>query len=102
MWRSSLQANASDWHPFGARIEYCMSERVEQPCKLNFSIHLAVIVIVFNVLKLGAIIASTFILRETPLLTIGDAASSFLRDPDLFTADMSLVSQKDVHRLGQT
>ncbi|KAF2476761.1 uncharacterized protein BDR25DRAFT_375874 [Lindgomyces ingoldianus] len=91
-----LQANASDWRPLGARIDHCLSEPAKEHCKLQFSAHLIIIVIVFNILKTAVILLTAFWLKQTPLLTVGDAVSSFLQQPDLSTADMCLVSQKEV------
>ncbi|KAF1840388.1 uncharacterized protein K460DRAFT_410979 [Cucurbitaria berberidis CBS 394.84] len=98
VWLPRLQANASDWKPMGTPIAKCLSEPVTQQCKLNFSIHLAVTVIIFNLLKLVTILTSIFALNDNPMLTIGDAASSFLHEPDTATAAMCLVSQKEIHQ----
>jgi len=94
---SQLKSNPSSWTPFSSTIDYCLSERMEQQCTLNFSIHIGIIVIVCNALKLIVMLCSAMILRHSPLLTIGDAVSSFLQEPDNGTLQMCLRSQKTVH-----
>jgi len=94
---SQLKSKPSSWTPFSSTIDYCLSERMEQRCTLNFSIHLGIIVILCNALKLIIMLCSATILRHNPLLTIGDAMSSFLREPDDGTLHMCLKSQNMVH-----
>jgi len=94
---SQLKSDPSSWTPFSSTIDYCLSERMEQQCTLNFSIHIGIIVIICNALKLIVMLCSAMILRHSPLLTIGDAVSSFLQAPDHGTLQMCLKSQKIVH-----
>jgi hypothetical protein len=93
---SQLKSNPSSWRPFSSTIDYCLSERMEQQCTLNFSVHIGVIVILCNALKLVVMLCSAMILRHNPLLTIGDAVSSFLQEPDNGTRQMCLKSQDSV------
>ncbi|ORY11343.1 hypothetical protein BCR34DRAFT_327939 [Clohesyomyces aquaticus] len=97
---SRLQANTSDWGPFGAKIDHCFSEPTREHCKLQFSSHLMAIVIAFNAVKTLAILWTISRLRQVPLLTLGDAVSSFLQDSDATTKDMCLVSQADITKMG--
>lgn len=93
-----LQANPSTWTPFlGHRVQRCLSKPTDQKCKLNFSVHLAIIVIAFNAVKTLTVLAGIFTLRNDPMLTVGDAVASFLREPDASTYSMCLVSQKEIH-----
>jgi hypothetical protein len=91
-----LQANASQREPWGEPIDYCLGEPAEVKCKLHFSVHLLAIVVAFNLLKCLEILGAAFIVKDRPILTIGDAICSFLERPDLNTAHMGLVSQKDI------
>jgi hypothetical protein len=93
-----LRANVSSWTPITRRpVRQCMSEPAEQQCKLNFSVHLAIIVIVFNMIKALTVLAAAFQLRDDPILTIGDAAASFLATPDPHSLGSCLISQTEIH-----
>lgn len=85
-----IRANASGWAPFGDPSKYCLAQRTEQACAVNFSTELAGIFIAFGALKLIIIAVVAFKLRHAPLLTLGDAVASFLRQPDVHTEDMCL------------
>jgi hypothetical protein len=63
-------------------------------------VHLAVVVILFNAVKTLTILASVFTLRNDPMLTIGDAVASFLREPDALTFKMCLVLQQSIYNVG--
>lgn len=96
-----LQADPAIWTPFlGHQVRKCLSEPTGQKCKLNFSVHLAIIVIIFNAVKTVTVLAGIFTLRNDPMLTVGDAVASFLRHPDASTNNMCLVSQQDIHSAG--
>jgi hypothetical protein len=96
-----LQAEPSLWAPFSARpVRQCFSEPTDRKCKINYSVHLAIVVILFNAMKTLTILASIFTLRNNPMLTIGDAVASFLREPDASTFRMCLVSQQRIHNVG--
>ncbi|EMD91307.1 hypothetical protein COCC4DRAFT_128640 [Bipolaris maydis ATCC 48331] len=93
-----LQEDPSMWAPFaGHRVRSCLSEATGPTCKLSFSVHLMLIVIAFNVVKIAAILTGLFTLRNDPMLTVGDAVASFLREPDTIAHNMCLVSQQDIH-----
>jgi hypothetical protein len=96
-----LQADPTTWTPFGGHsVQKCFSEPTGQKCKLNFSVHLAVIVIVFNLVKMLTVLVGIFTLRNDPILTLGDAVTSFLREPDASTSNMCLVTQQEIHSAG--
>lgn len=97
-----LRADPSIWTPLlGHRVRSCFSEPTGQECKLNFSVHLIIIVIAFNALKIVAILTGIFTLRNDPLLTVGDAVASFLHQPDATAHHMCLVSQRGIHIAGK-
>ncbi|KAF2871414.1 hypothetical protein BDV95DRAFT_606853 [Massariosphaeria phaeospora] len=79
-------------------IDYCLSERPNSHCKLQFSLPIAVLVIVLNALKAAVIFYTVFGVEEDPLLTVGDAVSSFMEKEDMVTRDMCLLTMKDVKR----
>lgn len=85
-----------DWKPFGQRVQYCLAEPVDQECKLQVILPLAWTVVACSAIKF---IILTFVLRlqDEPLLTIGDAVSSFLQRPDNTTKNMCLLSKSKIN-----
>jgi hypothetical protein len=97
-----IQADPSIWAPYlSYPVQSCLSEPTGQKCKLDFSVHLIVIVIVFNVVKILAILGGILVLRNDPMLTLGDAIASFLREPDATADNMCLLSQQEVYVAGK-
>jgi hypothetical protein len=87
--------NPADWRPFGSTVEYCLTEEVEQRCKLQLSPQLAGVVIIFNFIKLAALVYTLSFVKGNPLLTLGDAISSFLRRADHTTRGLCLMGKRD-------
>ena len=75
-------------------IDHCLSEIVEEKCKVQFSLHIIVVVILCNVVKLCSMILILWKYKNPTLVTIGDAVSSFLDDSDITTKGMCLASKK--------
>lgn len=80
----------------GNKVEYCLSEKVDQHCKLNFSVSIAAIVILINAIKVIFIGITAFGMKETPILNMGDAVTSFLSEPDPETKDMCLITKDEI------
>lgn len=97
-----FQTNPDKWDPFGKGIEYCMSEKIEQRCRLKYSVHLVVVVVVIGFLKAAAMLYIALWVHDTPIMTIGDAVSSFLAAPDPATKGMCLLSKSDFTKLGNS
>lgn len=84
-----------NWTPFNGTFQRCVSLKTQEHCKLFFSSFLCWTVTIFNLLK-GVLMLLVAISRgEKPILTIGDAVSSFLQRPDPHTAGMCLKSNVD-------
>lgn len=97
-----LKADPTTWTPFlGLPVKRCLSQPTGQKCTLKFSVHLAIIVIIFNIVKALTVLAGIFELQNDPMLTVGDAVASFLQTPDSSSKNMCLVSQADVHHAKQ-
>lgn len=77
-------------------IERCLSETFDEECRLQFSAGIMSVVIACNALKAVAMVLALFLLPEDPLATIGDAAASFLTDPDPNTEGHCLLSRSDM------
>jgi hypothetical protein len=76
-------------------VNYCLSQRVPDVCRLQFSLPIMLIVIFCNVVKLMCILL-TLMRNESPLIMMGDAISSFLQRPDPMTKGMGPVTIYDL------
>jgi hypothetical protein len=85
----------SSWIIHGYQIEYCLAERVEENCKIHFSVALASIVIVANLVKVILFGLSLWVIRDSPLLNLGDAITSFINRADVHTEGMCMMSRSD-------
>ena len=66
-------------------IQHCLSERVNECCKLQFSLVITIFVIMCNLIKTICIGTIAWKQDPEPLVTLGDAISSFLDRPDVTT-----------------
>lgn len=101
--KQAQEINPANWTAFeGRKPKYCLSETVPQTCTLRFSSSLAWVVIAFNGLKLLLLIGCSLpkgpLDGEQPLLTVGDAISSFLRRNDETTRHLSAMGTSDLGR----
>jgi len=87
---------SGDWKPFGDKVKYCLSQRLREHCKLQFSLHIALLVIILNLLKATVMLILAFSVKERPLMTMGDAVSSFLQQPDSTTENVCLLTMSNV------
>ena len=83
------------------RIQYCLSKRVEEHCKLQFSLVVMIVVIICNLMK--TICMSTIAWKQDPepLVTLGDAIASFLDLPDV-TTEGNCIAEKTWFKQGRT
>ncbi|KAE8162407.1 hypothetical protein BDV40DRAFT_288545 [Aspergillus tamarii] len=88
-----IRAHTDNWIVGGYRVKYCLTERVPGKCKLEYSLPLAIIVIVFNIVKAIVICAVALTMTELPILTTGDAVASFLKSPEARDRDHCLMSK---------
>jgi len=82
-------SSAGAWSVYDYPIEYCLSERVESTCSLSFSENIMYVVVAFNALKVLMMI--WVLLRynaEHILVSVGDAAASFMESQDQTTGLM--------------
>lgn len=89
-------AAKSNWTVGGYRVHSCLSERVPQLCKLQYSLPLTITVIAANLIKAIVLCYVSFSKGDAPLLTTGDAVASFLHKHDRFSVGSCLLSSKDV------
>jgi hypothetical protein len=88
------KASLSQWEPFNLPIDHCLAQKVEPRCKLQFSRDILVAVIICNLCKAAAMIATLLMQQEPALVTAGDAISSWLQHPDEATANQCLRSAR--------
>ena len=94
-----IEANADSWAPFsGAVVDYCLSKPMPELCEVNFSLPIAIVVILVNAFKAIIMALAVFTIKEQPLVTIWDAAASFLKERDTASNGMSLASRKDFEK----
>ena len=82
---TEIDANTATWHLNGYNIEYCLSQTVEDHCKVQFSGAIMVVVNVCNLCKMIIMGHIAWRRPSQPLVTVGDAVASFLDHPDLTT-----------------
>lgn len=83
----------------GALVQFCLAQRSEtseETCTLQLNGILLVIVVGLNLVTLILTAAILIMRRFEPLVTLGDAISSFLRDPDPSTRKNCLLSKKNL------
>ena len=100
---SSVQANASGWQipimlaPTDIGMHYihvshCLSERVDQHCRVEMGFDLIVVVTAFIFMMAITLGFTAFRAKNSPLLTTGDAVCSFMERPDSHTREMCLLT----------
>ncbi len=95
----------STWDPLGPSVQYCLAEPTNEQCSLQFSMGIAILVVILNLVKLivmALTLLSAFDNDDPPLLTMGDAVSSFLEKPDSMSKGMCLISGSRIKELGVT
>ncbi|KAI9876003.1 MAG: hypothetical protein M1830_007578 [Pleopsidium flavum] len=66
--------SASTWKISNQKIDYCLSEKVSEECKLQFSLNLMIVVISCNVVKMLCLFFTVWKQKQT-LVTIGCIAA---------------------------
>ncbi|KAL2824888.1 hypothetical protein BDW59DRAFT_172616 [Aspergillus cavernicola] len=81
------------------RVDSCLSGRLPEHCKLQYSLPLTIVVIVVNFIKSAIMCYMAVKTTEPPMLTTGDAITSFLKLPDKRTLGRCLVPGTEVRRI---
>jgi hypothetical protein len=92
--------NPASWTPLGTEIKYCLSERAPERCTVQSSLPIVAVILFLNLAKAIMMFIIAFSVKESPLLTMGDAIASFLDRPDPYTKDMCLASRFDIQKSG--
>ncbi|KAL4889597.1 hypothetical protein BDV59DRAFT_210270, partial [Aspergillus ambiguus] len=89
------------YEPRTWKVRYCLAEKGRQHCKLQYSFPLIVLIIAFNSVKTCILCYMWLGIKDDPILTIGDAISSFLRRPDPYTQGRCLLTRGTADLLHQ-
>ena len=92
----ALTRNSSSWAIRDIPIEYCLSQVEESHCRLEVSTPILTVVIIMNACKTACMLWTLWKQRAPTLVTIGDAITSFLDDPDELTTGRCLMGRADV------
>jgi hypothetical protein len=90
----------NSWYMADQPVEYCLSERVPDICRLQFAIPIMVVVLICNFVKLLCMSLTIWKCTEFSMVTLGDAISNFLERPDPYTNGMCLVTKKEIENGG--
>jgi hypothetical protein len=92
---------ALNWTVDTIPVTQCLVEPVVEQCRLSFSLPIMIVVIFANMMKAAVMFLTYWKLDEPTLVTIGDAAASFLENPDGMTAGLCISSKvADVSNVG--
>ncbi|KAM5481355.1 hypothetical protein McanCB56680_004255 [Microsporum canis] len=95
---TTSQAISSNWTILSYPVKYCLAEVAQPHCKLQYSLSLIVVVMIFIMVKVATICYVAFTI-DTPILTTGDAITSFIKNPDKTMRGKCLLSRGDVDEL---
>lgn len=79
-------------------VDFCLSETVEEHCRVQFSGAIMALVIVCNLCKMLVMGYISWKRPTEPLVTVGDAVASFLDQPDLTTIGNCLAGKERFER----
>ena len=80
--------------PPNITVDYCLSQPVDERCRLQFSLVIMIVVIICNFLKTTCMLLTVYYHTRQPLVTLGDAVSSFLKNRDPSTENMCLAGKR--------
>lgn len=77
-------------------VDYCLSQKIDEKCQLLFSLPICLTVIFCNVIKVVCMFLTAHYDRKEMFLTVGDAISSFVDNPDKTTENSCLLSKSSI------
>ena len=89
---------SDSWAYDAQPISYCLSEPIPERCTLQYSMHILIVVVICNALKVLVMLFIFWKQETETLVTLGDAISSFLDNPDPTTAGQCLASKRDIRK----
>lgn len=94
----ALSGENYPWFVANQTVDHCLSEPVQDVCRLQFAVPIMGAVLTCNLVKMVCMIATLIASRSDTLVTLGDALSSFLTDPDVTTKGMCITTKKGIER----
>ena len=82
--------------PISASVKQAFAEIIRPQSKIQISLYFMVIVIIFNLLKLGIMSWVFFTDKRTYIVTCGDALASFLKHPDPVTRNKCMYGKEEM------
>lgn len=77
-------------------IQYCLSQKVQESCQLQFSATILYVVIGCNIIKLTCLLSTLYRMNTPTLVTVGDAIGNFLQQPDDLTRGICTASKSSI------
>lgn len=77
-------------------VDYCLSQRIDEKCQLLFSLPICLTVIFCNFIKVVCMFLTAHDDRKEIFLTVGDAISSFVDNPDKTTENSCSLSKSSI------
>lgn len=91
---TKLKLEAQQWSIYDQAIEYCLARKTDPHCKLQISTCIFAVATVCSLLKAAAMFSTLCFHPEQTLVTVGDAISSWLDNPDPATTNRCLLGAK--------
>jgi hypothetical protein len=79
-----------------APIQYCLAEPFVSDCSVRVNTMILLVVVICNIVKIASLLTTVFSARFEPIITLGDAISSFVQRTDPFTIAAGALSRADV------
>ena len=95
---SDILKVADNWTIGSDLVDYCLSLRMEENCRLQFSLAILILVIICNFVKAACMTLMVYQHDPEPLVTLGDAIASFLNEPDLATQGICIATKNDFRK----
>jgi hypothetical protein len=81
-------------------LQYYLRETRVSECRVLSSIPIASLVTALNLMKAVSVLHTALCIRKEPPMTMRDAVSSFLEQPNLSTLNLCLASSKKIQSAG--
>ena len=92
------EAPRKDLIVHGRNISYCLSERVNEICALEFKWAVLISIIACNITQIASMIFIIFAIDDIPIITLGDAIASFLEVEDSCTSSVALLTKSELEK----
>lgn len=89
----TIPDQSTEFQPTYFLVQYCLSQPVEEECRVQISLIILGIVIACNATKALCMLLTIRHQKSQPLVTLGDAIESFLQEPDPTTEGMCLAGK---------